>query len=198
MRCPDTREELKAIADKYKCDWVEGSWETEGEHCDAINQYTEGYDWLVRFDADEIYPEGSIKHYINQAEKTNCKNFTLPFVHFWRSFSRVCRDGSYPQRLTNLKGGEGLKILDDGKRKYTILHFGYAQPTKYIIYKMQVHGHKREWRPDWFKKRWLNNAQEDVHPVCYIPPMWNCEPFDKTKLPEVLKKHKFFRKDLIE
>lgn len=194
--CPDRIEDLMKEVEEFtdKIEWVDGNWQYEGDHVEAFRAYTEGFDWAIRFDADEIFPENSVKWYIEQASKTNFKEFRIHFMHFWRSFTRVCTDAQPPLRVYRLNGGEGVGYLDDD---YKVFHMGYAQPTKYIEYKMQVQGHRSEWRPDWFAKKWLENAQLDVHPVCYIPPMWNTEWFDKNKMPEVLKKHKYFDDEVI-
>lgn len=199
MTCPDTKEDLLEAIKPFmdKVTWAEGSWEHEVEHCDyARSLAAADHDWLVRFDTDEIFPEGCIEFYINEAEKSEYREWRMPFMHFWRSFSRVCRDASHPIRLGR-KEGEGLGWLPGDDEKYTVCHMGYAMPTKYIDYKMAVSGHKSEWRPDWYEKRWLANAQEDTHPVCWNPPLWNPEEYDITKLPEVLKKHEYYGKEVI-
>jgi hypothetical protein len=198
MTCPDTRDDLKNIADKFKVAWVDGHWENEGLHCDAIKAYSQDYQWLVRFDADEIYPEGMVNHYIKIAEKSKFKMYRMPFKHFWRSFDRVCYDGQYPFRLERLDGGEGYDWLPCENDEQKICHMGYAMPTKYIEYKMQVQAHRAEWRPDWFENIWLKNGQDNVHPVAYVVPLWQPEDYDKTKLPKVLRDHEYFNMDIIK
>ena len=197
MICPDTREELKKEIEEFsdKVEWVEGSWQYEGDHCDEVQKYRTGYNWLIRFDADEIYPEGSVDYYISEAEKTPCKEFRVPFSHFWRSFKWACKDAQWPIRLFRVGSGEGLGWVGD---KYRVFHMGYAQPTKYIDYKMQVQAHRPEWRPHWYQDRWLANAKQDIHPVSYLPvPLWNAEEF-MGELPEVLKAHKYANLEVIE
>lgn len=205
--CPDTEEELKAeclvaylsagIQPADHLLWVRGHWSNESDHINAVQPYTEDYDWLVRLDADEIFPPGMVAEMISQAEESNRRAYRVPFVHFWRSFSRVCRDGSHPFRLFRVNGGEGERTLDSKGEKWEVLHFGYGMPTRYTEYKMQVSGHRPEWRPDWFKDRWLANAQADVHPVCY-PTHWIPVDYDKEKLPDVLKRHPYFNAEVID
>lgn len=196
---PDTREELYESITPYldKVRWIDGEWGNEGDHTDAVRAFTAGYDWLVRFDSDEVYQPDSVARLIQQAELTEAKIFRLPFLHFWRSFTKVCRDGHNPERIVRLTGGEGTAYLDSMNETNSVLHFGYAQPTKYIEYKMQVSGHKSEWRPEWFSQIWQTNAEKDVHPVCKFD-FWTPEPFDKTKLPELLKSHPYYEKEVIE
>lgn len=199
LQCPDTRQELLDLIEPWrdKIEWIDGNWTHEYEHCDAARAAISNCDWQVRLDADEIFPEGAVDHYIAQAEKQEFQNWRMPFYHFWRSFGKVCRDSSFPQRLER-KEGNGSGWLDDEQENYRVAHMGYAMPTEYIIYKMAVQGHHNEWRPDWYEGKWLPNAQQDVHPVIYIPPFWNTEDFDKLKLPKVLHKHPYFKLDIIE
>jgi hypothetical protein len=213
VRCPDGRDNLRDLAfrsakkNKSKLEWVDGAWPNESEHVNAIWPYSKGYDWVWRFDADEVSPPGMVAEMIRQAQDTTDMLFRVPFVHFWRSFSRVCRDGSHPFRLFRMKvvaptlGGQvylrAEGTLDSKGGQWEVLHFGYAQPTRYITYKMQVSGHRPEWRTDWFKDRWLANAQADVHPVIY-PTHWMPEDYDKSKLPDVLKKHPYWGMEVIE
>jgi hypothetical protein len=180
-----------------RIDWVDGQWSNESDHINAVQPYTEGYDWLVRLDADEIFPPGMVAEMIAQAEESNHRAYRVPFCHFWRSFSRVCRDGSHPFRLFRVDGGEGERTLDSKGEKLEVLHFGYAQPSKWIQYKLTVSGHRPEFRPDWYEKRWLANAQADVHPVMY-PTHWMPTDYDKDKLPDVLKRHPYFPMTVIE
>lgn len=199
MACPDTKEELLKEIEPYmdKVEWMDGSWEHEWQHCDAARAMAAGYEWLVRFDTDEIYPRGAVKYWVSEAAKTKYKEWRIEFKHFWRSFSKFCYDQSWPVRIEHTTSGEGLGWLP-ASEKHAVCHMGYAMPVKYIDYKMSVSGHKSEWRPDWFVSRFLVNAQKDVHPVCWNPPLWNTEDYDKTKLPPQLKSHPFYNLDVIE
>ena len=78
-----------------------------------------------------------------------------------------------------------------------VSHFGYAQPTKYIEYKLLVSGHRPEFRRDWFAEKWLKNGQYDLHPVVH-PNHWMPVDFDKSKLPEILKSHPFYSIEIIK
>ncbi len=204
--CPDTQEELAeeirqgAGAHRDKVEFYRGEWANETEHINEIWQHTEGFDWVWRFDADEVSPPGMIAEMIRQAKQTNADVLRVPFVHFWRSFSRACRDGSHPIRLFRRIGcvpWSSERTLDSKGGKWEVLHFGYAQPTRYIEYKMLVSGHRPEWRADWLKDRWLANAQADVHPVIF-PTHWMPTDYDKTTLPDALKRHPYFGMDVIE
>ena len=197
--CPDTREELRECVEPFmdKIQWVDGHWSHEGEHTEAIWNYAEGYDWIWRLDADEVSPPGMVAEMIRQAKETNHKSYRIPFIHFWKCFHRVCRDGQQPVRLVRVDGGEGERNLDSKGGEWTVFHFGYAVPTKYIAYKMQVSGHRPEWRPDWFENIWLKNSQKNTHPVMHTN-HWMPEDFDKTKMPDVIKRHPFYNAEVIE
>lgn len=198
VQSPDTEMQLMQCCGGYwdKIAWVNGRWGTEGDHVGAYRNFTEGYDWAIRLDSDEIYPPGMVDEMIRQAEESNHKDYRIPFVHHWRSFNHGCRDAQMPTRITRIQGGEGERYLDSGNGKWEVNHMGYAVPTKYIEYKLQVSGHRPEFRPDWFETRWKANALTDLHPVIFN--WWNAEPYDISRLPEALKVHENYGKAVIE
>ena len=202
--CPDTDLELLAEVNAAcpgekakKVLWVDGEWPNEQEHIDAVWKHAEGFDWIWRLDADEVSPPGIVAEMISQAEATTARAFRVPFVHFWRSFSRVCRDSSHPFRLQRVNSGDGEAYLDSKQGQWEVFHFGYAQTTRYVQYKMGVSGHRPEWRPCWFREKWLANAQTDVHPVIW-PTHWMPEDFDKNRLPEIMRKHPYWDMAVID
>lgn len=201
LPCPDTEQELMAQCNSFwdKITWVNGRWGNEGDHVGAVRLFSAEYDWLWRFDADEVTPPGMVDAMIAQAEAApnKAKEHAVHFINFWRSFSRVCVGGHMSIRLTRVNGGDGLLSLDSEGGKHVMYHFGYALPTRYIAFKLQVSGHRPEFRPDWFETKWLANAQEDLHPVC-VNGFWNAEAFDKEKMPEVLATHPFKDMDVID
>ncbi len=195
-RCPDSRDELYAVAAKYpNIQWMDGNWGDEGSHCGAVMPQTLGFDWLVRLDTDEVIHPGTVSRWVQHASTRPAKHYSPKFFHFWRSFGRACQDGHQPVRLTNLGGGSGLEGLP--AELGAVYHFGYAQPTRYIDYKLEVQGHKSEFRPEWYREKWKVNAQEDVHIVCKYG-FWKPEPFDRATLPEVLKGHPYYGLEVIE
>jgi len=143
----------------------------------------------------------TIENWEKQAQNKDNRIYRVPFLHFWRSFDKVCRDGHSPERFVKLSGSNmNPAYLDDGylegsPEKYRIYHMGYAQPDKYIQYKMDVQAHHNEWRQDWYFEKWSKNAQTDVHPVVFD--FWNTEDYDKNKMPEELKKNIYHNQSLI-
>lgn len=196
--CPDTEQELMDCCRPFidKIAWVKGQWFTEGDHVETYLDFAGPYDWAIRLDSDEIYPDGMVDEMIRQAQETDHKEFRIPFAHHWRSFGHACRDVHKPTRLTRIHGGSGERHLDSMGGLWEVNHMGYAIPTKYIEYKLQVSGHKPEFRKDWLETRWKANALTDLHPVIFN--WWNAEPYDLARLPEALKSHPNFGKDLIE
>lgn len=189
--CPDTETSLMRICNPYwdKVTWVNGRWGNEGDHVSAINAFSKGYDWLVRFDSDEVFPAGIVDEMVRQAEEIGpaVKDFCLPIQHHWRTFGKVCRDAQMPQRLTRVAGGQGYRYLDSKGWKWVIHHMSYCMPVKYIEYKLAVSAHRPEFRPEWLEVKYLQNAKFDLHPVIFD--FWNSEDYDVTLLPNALKKH---------
>jgi hypothetical protein len=200
VRCPETRDELYAIAkaaagDKLR--WHDGEWPHEGAQRDSIHQYAPDADVIVVLDADEVWPEGLLSKAVLYAFHSDTQRWRVPMVHYWRSMYRsVLHDPAYPIRIIKPSVESGEKTLPT---EQSINHFGYAQSPEIVEYKILTHGHKGEWRKDvdWFKDRYLANAQIDCHPVGSIH--WNPErvdPYDY--LPRWMESHPYFYKGLIE
>jgi len=196
--CPDSEEDLLKIAEPYmdKIQWITGRYPNEGVHTNIFWQFSKGYDYAFRLDTDEVLPDGFVNDMISQAETRPENIFRVPFVHFWRSFDKVCRDAQFPVRLYKLDGKElSEAILDNPDKKTNIFHFGYAIPDKYMQFKWECSGHKSELKPGWLDNTWANNIQTDCHPVSRD--MWDTESFDKNTLPDILKQHPNFNKEII-
>jgi hypothetical protein len=198
--CPDTEEELKAFTEKYgdKIEWIKGNWNNEGDHVNAFQAHTEGYDWAFRIDTDEVLPPNFIEKMIEQNKDKEENLFRVPFIHFWKSFNKICRDGQQPVRLykldENSKKGIFSEAYSDNKDG-EVYHFGYAIPDKYMRFKWLCSGHLPELKPDWLDNTWKNDIQKDCHPVSIN--LWNTEDFDKTTLPKYLKDHENYNKEII-
>ena len=57
-KCPDTRDELRAIADEFNCTWIEVSnIGAENKHRDKYIHYgaSKGYDQILIVDSDEVH-----------------------------------------------------------------------------------------------------------------------------------------------
>lgn len=206
-KCPDTRDELYAIAKSAagsKLRWTEGTFQHEGEHRSHIHTVAPDADVILVVDSDEIWPSDFIRWAImytaptfNQHSGTPVRRVRIPMVHFWRSFHRaIIHDPAYPHRILYPKVADGEMTLPTDRR---ISHFGYAQRPEIVEYKLETHGHKNEFRRDcdWFNGVFMANRQTDCHPVG--SEYWNPEtvnPWDY--LPEFMKSHPYATMQVIE
>lgn len=196
--CPDTRDELYAIARAVagdKLTWIDGDWQFEGEQRDSIMEHCPGADLILVLDADEIWPQGVMQQ-IRQFDDFEYQYFRHPIIHFWRSFSRaVLHDPAYPVRLIRPKGSGTWTPAANAP----ICHMGYAQSPTITQYKQYTHGHRNEWRTDcnWFEDKFLANAQTDCHPCGSV--YWNTEVVDpRDYMPAFMEHHPYWGLDVIE
>lgn len=181
--CPESRDELYAIASTVagnKLRWHDGEWAHEGLQRDSIHQYAPDADVIIVLDSDEIWGEGLPTEAIKYALDGGVRHWRYRMVHYWRSFYRgMPLDPAYPIRVIVPKYVDGDRTFTGGRvasnwsayerpdLSYWINHLGYAQRPEIVEYKQLTHGHRNEWRHDidWFKDRYLANAQKDCHPV---------------------------------
>lgn len=213
--CPETRDELYTIAAQAAGDklrWHDGEWPHEGAQRDSIHEYAPDADVIIVLDADEIWPEvpdypnGLRSIFESAAHQNRYKRFRWPMVHFWRSFYRaVLHDPAYPERII-VPGNIGNEVTvfpswvkADGNVQRPIAHLGYAQRSEIVEYKILTHGHRNEWRKDvdWFRDRFMANAQTDCHPVG--SEYWNPERVDPLDyMPTWMQEHQYYHKGIIE
>jgi hypothetical protein len=203
LSCPDSREDLLKIARSQagsKLFWIDGDWRYEHEQREAIHQLVPDADVVLVLDCDEIWGWNNSIPLAQAviATPARIREIRLPMVHFWRSFYRcVIRDPAYPTRVIypqNPAGSETWGSPHLGR----INHMGYAQRPEIVHYKQHTHGHHAEWRKDidWYRERFLANAQQDCHPVG--SEWWDPEavnPLDY--LPAWMDDHPYFDMDVI-
>ena len=194
--CPEGEEMLKEIAvnASEKVEWHKGRFGHEAQHREYILQHSEGYDLVLTCDADEVITD-DIQGALEQAYNSKNRRFNVSgFVNFWRSFDYACYDGFLPARITNLHNTEGEETVHA-----TYYHFSCAQSEEIVRFKWNVSGHKSELRPNYLDEvfyGWTKENQiQDLHPVAFG--LWNATPFDKTTLPDVLKNHPNYNKEVI-
>lgn len=200
---PDSYSDLYRIARDAagaKLEWYShhGFGAENDQRMSVMNYLTPDDEFLVPLDSDEIWDSGLLVRAIEIARHNpDVRVWRLPMRHYWRSFSKGIESPDLPDRLINLKPA-GDMISTIPAELGIIHHMGYAQPTRYIEYKWRIHGHKHEQRRDidWFKERWLANAQSDVHPVGN--PYWNTFDIEPDSLPELLRNRPYFGMDVIE
>jgi hypothetical protein len=173
--CPESEADLQAQAHRFLAPgktlhWTTGTWSSEGAHRDAAvkQAFDRGSHLLLVVDADEIWDPATLRAQLAAAGAARERDTLAPFCHFWRSFSNVCIDPSRPVRILNLRSSSDLRYAD---QKIPVLHFGYAQSEAITRYKISIHGHRGEWRPDWLEGKFLAwqpgvLGMKDVHPTC--------------------------------
>lgn len=203
LPCPDTRDQLAQLSIEgagHKLRWHEGVYTAEWQHRDKIYELEPDADVILITDADEVWQEGLaedvIKHF--EAHPTH-RTVRILTSHFWRSWWRgIPNDGMHAEHAHAPK----RELIDDNLRHplesdKRILHFGYAQRLDIMQYKQHTHGHKPEWRANWFEEKVLANAQEDVHPC-----IWGCwnpvgvDPY-ALGLPEWMRTHPYAELEVI-
>lgn len=194
---PETEEQLREIAlnASSKVHWFRIRARTEGDHRSIIVEDCRGtdYDLILGFDGDEVYEEQDLQQALQAAYDSPSRYFGIDgYVNFWRSFNWACYDGFRPVRITNLHNDAGQQDV-----KCRIYHFSCAQSEPIMRYKYEIHGHHEEIRPDWLEKVYFGwkEGDQDLHPVAHG--IWNPVPFDKDRLPVILKQHPNFDKPVI-
>lgn len=175
LECPDSEGELYFEAHRFlrpdrNVHWHRGSWKTEGEHRNEIIRIARerGAHLILSVDADEVWDRQTLSEQLDSAEKDSERDTLVPFVHFWRSFGYVCSDPSRPVRIIKPSGTIGT--VRYAAQRIPVLHFGYCLPERLIRYKIAIHGHRAEWRPEWLDGKFLpwkpGELTKDVHPTC--------------------------------
>lgn len=189
--CPETEDELYTIASRLlgsKLHWHSGIWVHEGQQRDTIYSLVPEAEVVVAVDADEIWGTGLFPQALHHTRRLGHRNIRLPMWHYWRSFKKaVISDPALPIRIVYPAYAAG----DFTYRGTSIIHhFGYAQSEAITRYKIEVHGHKNEWRGEWFTERFLPNAQTDCHPVSRDH--WNPVDIDPDVLPQHMRLHPYY------
>lgn len=204
MSCPDSREalyeiEVNAAGDKLR--WFDGVWAHEGQQRDNIFSIAPDADVIVVLDADEVWAPGLLKDAIRDTKDLGVRDIRVPFIHYWRSLKwAILHDPAFPVRLIYPQIKTGAETFSPSRfislRYRTINHFGYAQRSEIVRYKLTTHGHKNEFRRDcdWFHDIFMNPTRTtDLHPVG--SDQWNTEPIET---PDFMLDHPFAGLDRIE
>jgi len=197
--CPETEDELKeaALSVGPKVEWtkVERFWR-EGEHRDYALSLCGDADVALVVDADEVWDPDVLERALAAVWDGSAGTWRLEFRTPWRSFNWLCTDHMKPDRLRDQRPGrrDEFGYLPP---EWDVWHFGYAVPSEILRYKMKIHGHLNEWRPGWYEEKWEPwPPVDDVHPTC--KDTWHPAPFDKERLPGLMKLHEFWSLEKIE
>lgn len=209
---PDTREGVRAAIRRAgdpegKVFVQKGAWAHEFQHRDWAAQYMKkrGAELILVVDSDEIWEPGILPKILDAAWHMEAMLFRVNFLHFWRSFNWVCRDQMMPVRILKAMWGPEDYI----HMRSPVYHFGYAQRPEMVRYKASIHGHRSEWRDQWFEEKFLaftctdlnpyseskNGWVGDVHPTA--KDLWFPEPCDKGMLPALMRSHPYWNVELI-
>jgi len=203
MVCPDSRSELRIIADKFNCTWQEISGiGAENHHRQQYINYgkSKGYDQILIIDSDEIHISSEIPEMLRCAGEQNVKRIGIDgsrWVTLWKSFNEYVTDGFAPVRVINLKKPDGEVSIKKG----FIYHMGYCISDKLMEYKISCHGHRADFENNssWLNEKWKGYKKGEtkyLHPATEA--YWiETEPFDKTTLPQILKDHQFYNLEKI-
>jgi hypothetical protein len=155
---------------------------------------------VLELDADEIIEPSLCRDIIERYARgeLTAYSYRLPFVHFWRSFNYVCRDGNHPTRLylPRQRGGQEGIYYPSGAGH--VLHFGYARTITDMRYKISLSAHQDEFRARWWDDVFMAfpDRLTDLHPVSVD--FWNAEPYDRAGLPDCLRGHAYYGMEKIE
>lgn len=197
IQCPDTEEALRNIAEaaSEKVQWVSDQWGTEGEHREAIYKYSEGYDIIIAFDADEVFNQEDLPKALETVYHGTARYWGVEgYINFWKTFDWHVFDFFRPIRFTNLRNTWG-----EAEVHQTIYHFSCCQRDEIMNYKYKIHGHKDEISGDWLRDKYYawtpENRVQFLHPASQQ--IWgDALAYDKTTLPESLKLHPNYNKSI--
>ncbi len=203
--CPETFNDVKnsiqLLLDNsyYNIELIEQSqFRYEGQQRDWAKQYVIDHDkpdLLLVVDADEIWPHQTLTNAIEEIviqPKKRVHTWRVNMTHLWRSFDWCCKDQGWPDRIFDLS----VPPNDYGYISHkagSVYHFGYCIKDKILKYKIKIHGHKSEFRKNWFQNKWNQWKPEirDVHPT-NAENFWDPIPFNKYTLPTYMRDHPFW------
>jgi hypothetical protein len=196
-KCPDSRTDLYEIAAPFDVVWHDvDQFYQEGQHRDhAVQVCTDdGADLVMVVDGDEVWDPDDLSETVGMIAGRPERSFGVRVQgHFWRGVNWVCRDACMPIRFIN-PHGEGTTYDFAGPGFY---HFGYAQSKNLVAYKMSIHGHRSEIRPNWFVyrfSRWEPGIT-DVHPTNVN--FWNPEAYDRNLIAHLIGDHPYFNDEMV-
>ena len=193
--CPDTRDELRAIADQFNCTWFEiENVIAENMHRKKYIDYAKrkNYDQILIVDSDEIHVSEEVPALLEAASKSEFSNIGVAgsqWVTLWKSFNEYVTDGFAPIRVINMNKKSGQEFIAEG----FIYHMGYCISDELMEYKISCHGHRADFEKNrgWLAEKWHGYKKGEtkyLHPATEA--YWiETNDFDKTTLPQLLKDH---------
>jgi hypothetical protein len=168
--CPESRDELYILAQRAagnKLRWTDGNWTQEHQQRDTIYQLTDA-PIIVALDADEVWYPGLLPAVMQFGLAANVSDVRVPFWHYFRSLKKVIKhDPAYPVRVRLRHQPSGVttfSIPSDCGEDFRIHHYGYAQSSNIVRYKLSIHYHQNEFVPGYFENIFMKNVQNGCHP----------------------------------
>lgn len=177
--CPETRMQLLNTVETLNKVYGKLFWhDTKGFPHEGLQRHNavdtcvaNGADIVLVVDADELWDSDVLERALSYAvSDTMHREYRIGMRHFWRSLQWVCDDQAMPTRIIKPTSGTTPQItgyMGDAIGK--VFHMGYAQSPRIIEYKQSIHGHKAEWRKNWFCEKFMpwspENPFGDVHPT---------------------------------
>jgi hypothetical protein len=93
LKCPDTADELRAIADEFNCTWIDVSFcGQENHHRKQYIDYgrNNGFDQVLVVDSDEIHESEKIPELLQAAHETGVSHVGVAgsqWITLYRSFN---------------------------------------------------------------------------------------------------------------
>ncbi len=205
--CPDNEKEMFDIAMEVmgtKLIWTTfpNGFGAEGAHRNERYKHAANFQLILTIDADEIFEPKEIRAALDFAYNGKERFYGITgYINFFRNFSHCCRDGFAPIRIENTMVSADNMTQNLGC-PLTIYHFSLCQREETLRYKFKVFGHANEIKPNYLEEKYYAWTPEKINEVTHVHPtsdgIWQiCEKFDKTTLPQILKDHPNYNKDLV-
>jgi len=202
----ESREDLLAIARWFGnfVVWHDvGHFQQEGQHRDFCVDFltNEGADLILWVDSDEVWDLDTLSDTLEFANAGTAKEYRVHAMHFWKGVNWVCYDECMPVRVIKPSGKGEAYVPGRG-----FYHFGYAQSEMLIAYKIKIHGHRGEFRRNWFSTYtgWEPGRifECGVHPTNACDdktgkPFWTPVPFNRYDIEELIGDHPYFCDNLV-
>lgn len=169
---PTTIEEIRTASGSNKIEIISGDWATEEDMRNACltKARSEGFDWFLIQDADELYPEASWNKIMRVLlQNKSDDHFTTTWYNFWKSSQFVLTDMHGSIKGVNagfaVRCSSGIKFTDrrlcNNQHVKTIdypsYHYSYVMSDEEMLEKLATWSHSHELFSNyWYRYKWLN------------------------------------------
>jgi hypothetical protein len=203
----EDRDSLRAIAGIFGDQVIwhdEPRFWQEGPQRDNAVEYLakQGADLIVWNDADEVWDLDVLSAAIDFAVEGTARDYRTRAIHFWKGVNWVCMDDCMPVRLIKPSGHGEAYVPGMG-----FYHFGYAQSEMIVLYKSKIHGHRGEWRKNWFSEIYEDWKPGKVYKCGVHPtnecddktgkPFWTPIPFNRADIEHLIGDHPYYSDEIV-